>query len=71
MTSKGLKCTFTFLARWAILANNLAKLHYTQGNYPAAESLWTRSVQIRTQQLDPNYPDIATGLSNLATVYRA
>jgi hypothetical protein len=42
----------------SVCLNNLAKLHYTQGNYPAAESLWTRSVQIRTQQFDPNHPDI-------------
>lgn len=53
----------------AVCLNNLAKLHSTQGNYPAAESLWTRSVQIRTRQLDPNHPDIAMGLSNLATLY--
>jgi integrase/recombinase XerC len=62
MTSKGLKCIFTFLARWAILAIT-AYLDASDGNIRAAQGL-SRHANLNTlTRYDDNrhkYQAIAT-----------
>jgi hypothetical protein len=58
MPSKGLKCTFTFLARWAILAN----LTPVACSWEAARSLPTKGQseryrrEVAAAEADPNLP---------------
>ncbi len=46
--------------------NNLAALHYAQGNHDAARPLYARALDIRERVLGPDHPDTATSLNNLA-----
>jgi tetratricopeptide (TPR) repeat protein len=50
--------------------NNLAVLHYNQGQYAAAEPLYKRALAIRGASLAPNHPAVARSLNNLAGLYR-
>jgi len=50
--------------------NNLARLHDTQGQYVAAEPLYTRSLAIWEKALGKDHPDVAQSLNNLAALCR-
>ena len=41
------------------------------GRYADAEPLYRRSLAILEAKLGPDHPDVATGLNNLAALYRA
>jgi tetratricopeptide (TPR) repeat protein len=41
-----------------------------QGKYPHAEPLFQRALAISEKTLGPNHPNVATGLENLAQLYR-
>lgn len=43
----------------------------SQDEYEEAGSLYNRSLAIREKALDPDHPDVATSLSNLALFLRA
>ena len=43
---------------------------YKEGQYAAALSLALRALTIREQALGPTHPDVATSLTNLATLYQ-
>lgn len=57
-------------SRLATTINNLALLHYSQGNLADAESLYKRALAIAEKTLGPNHPDTARGLNNLATLFQ-
>jgi Tetratricopeptide repeat len=44
--------------------NNLALLHYSQGQYAEAEPLSKGALAIREKALGPEYPIVATSLEN-------
>ena len=49
--------------------NNLAGLHYAQGNYGAALPLFERALSIHEQALGADHPATATSVGNLAVFY--
>lgn len=49
--------------------NNLAAIHYAQGDYGRAEPLLRRGIEAMEQALGPDDPDLAQGLKNLAALY--
>jgi CHAT domain-containing protein/Tfp pilus assembly protein PilF len=55
----------------AALANNLANVHYTLGQYAKAESLCKRSLEVYEAKLGKDHPQVASILNNLAELYRA
>ncbi len=58
-------------ARLATSLNNLAFLYDAQGKYAQAEPLYRRALAIAEKILGPEHPNVATGLNNLAEIYRA
>ena len=50
---------------------SLGGLYYTHGQYAQAETFYKRALAIREKALGPDHPDVATGLENLAALYRA
>jgi len=50
--------------------NNLALLHYKQGNYDQAKPLYERALAINEKVFGPEHPSVATNLNNLAELHR-
>ena len=50
----------------AVLLNNIGEYHYGLAAYAEAEPLFHRALEIRESQLDPEHPDVAYSLNNLA-----
>ena len=44
---------------------------YSEGRYETAIPLAQRALAIRERLMDPNHPDVAASLSNLAVLYKA
>jgi tetratricopeptide (TPR) repeat protein len=51
--------------------DRLATLYQYQGDYPKAEPLFQRSLEISEKSLGRDHRDVATTLNNLAGLYRA
>jgi tetratricopeptide (TPR) repeat protein len=47
----------------------MAQCEYLRGNFPAAESLYKRALEIRESHQGADHEDVATVLNNLGTVY--
>ena len=58
------------LVRSAYLAS-LGSAARSAGNYPLAGTALAEALSIREKMLDPEHPDVAAGLNNLALLYRA
>ena len=54
---------------FATCLNNLALLHYRQGNYDIAESFIHQSIKIRRKSLGENHPDLVESIRVLASLY--
>ena len=55
----------------AYSCNNLAHLHYTQGQYGKAEPLYQKALDIKLKVYGERHPDTAAGYNNLASLYWA
>jgi tetratricopeptide (TPR) repeat protein len=55
----------------AFLANQFGVFLKTRGVYAEAEPLYKRALEIWEKALGPEHPEMATGLINLAALYRA
>ena len=51
--------------------NNLAHVHYAQGNYEEAIALFQKSLKINENTYGSEHQNVATCLSTLASVYSA
>jgi tetratricopeptide (TPR) repeat protein len=51
---------------YAAILNGLGQIQHAEGNFAAAETLFTRSLVIRREVLPENHPEVARGLNNLA-----
>lgn len=54
----------------ATFLNNLAWLYSSLGNYPKAEALYKRSLEITEKTFGPEHGKMVTSLSNLALLYQ-
>jgi tetratricopeptide (TPR) repeat protein len=54
----------------ALLLNQAGSYLFERGRYRQAEPLYERALNIRERTLDPNHPDVAQSLNNLALIYR-
>src|ERR1022692_4474081 len=55
----------------ARLLNHLAGYAFGRADYPTAEPLFQRALEIRKETLGPDHPDTATSLNNLAELHRS
>ena len=51
--------------------NNLAALHYRQGNSLLAEAFYWWALHLKEKILGPGHPDTAMTLNNLAVLFRS
>ena len=56
------------LARASVL-DGIGRIRHVHGQFDHADSLFTRSLDLRRAALSPNHPDVASSLNHLAQVY--